>query len=114
MRLFDKPLIYIFALIPILGIILIFLLIKSLNKAEERWPFVWTILLFLLSFIGLGLVVFPYIIPTKITIYQAAADPSALVFMLIFTGTLIPVMLFYNLYQYFVFRGKVSGGAYGE
>ncbi|ACK68620.1 cytochrome d ubiquinol oxidase, subunit II [Gloeothece citriformis PCC 7424] len=113
-RLFDKPFIYIFALIPILGILLITLLLKSLNKGEERTPFVWTILLFLLTFIGLALVVFPYIIPVKITIYEAAADPSALVFMLIFTGTLIPVMIFYNIYQYFVFRGKVSGESYGE
>lgn len=113
-RLFDKPLIYIFALIPLLGILLIVLLLKSLNKGEEKTPLVWTILLFLVSFIGLGLVVFPYIIPTKITIYEAAADPSALVFMLIFTGTIIPVMLFYNIYQYFVFRGKVTGGGYSE
>jgi cytochrome d ubiquinol oxidase subunit II len=64
--------------------------------------------------LGLGLVVFPYIIPTQITIYEAAADPSSLVFMLIFIGALIPVMLFYNIYQYFVFRGKVTNAHYGE
>ncbi|WP_017721920.1 cytochrome d ubiquinol oxidase subunit II [Kamptonema formosum] len=111
-RLFQQPQIYIFAAIPLLGILLIWQLLRSLNRQAERAPFVWTILLFLLTFIGLALVIFPYIIPTQITIYQAAADPSALVFMLIFIGALIPVMLFYNLYQYAVFRGKVTGGHY--
>jgi cytochrome bd ubiquinol oxidase subunit II len=90
-----------------LGLILIGLLLTSLDRQEERTPFVWTILIFLLSFIGLGLIVFPYVIPTQITIYQAAASPSALVFMLTFVGVLIPIMLFYNIYNYIVFRGKV-------
>ena len=113
-RLFSQPQIYFSALIPLLGIGLIALLLKSINRREDRTPFIWTVLIFLLTFVGLAFVVFPYIIPTKITIYEAAADPSALVFMLIFTGFLIPVMLFYNIYQYVVFRGKVSSGGYGE
>lgn len=112
-RLFHQPEIYIFALIPLLGVLLIWQLFKSLQRQEERAPFIWTILIFLLSFIGLGLIVFPYIIPTQITIYQAAASSSALVFMIIFVGFLIPIMLFYNIYQYIVFRGKVTGGHYG-
>ncbi|BBD60037.1 cytochrome d ubiquinol oxidase subunit II [Nostoc sp. HK-01] len=113
-RLFQQPLVYIFTLIPVLGVWLIWQLWQSLNRKEERAPFVWTILLFVLSFIGLGLIVFPYIIPTEITIYEASADPSSLVIMIIFIGFLIPVMLFYNLYQYIVFRGKVTGHNYGE
>jgi cytochrome d ubiquinol oxidase subunit II len=64
--------------------------------------------------VGLALVVFPFIIPTNITIYQAAASQSSLVFMLIFIGVLIPIMLFYNIYQYVVFRGKVTSSYYGE
>lgn len=112
-RLFQEPLVFIFAAIPLLGVLLIYLLLKSLNKGEEVAPFVWTILLFLLTFVGLGMVVFPYIIPTQITIYQAAASPSALVFMLTFIGVLIPIMLFYNIYNYVVFRGKVTEGHYG-
>ncbi|MGF1537004.1 MAG: cytochrome d ubiquinol oxidase subunit II [Elainellaceae cyanobacterium] len=107
-RLFERPLVFVFAVIPVLGVLLIGLLLRSLGQEQERLPFIWSILLFLLTFLGLALVVFPYIIPTRITIYQASADPSALVFMLIFIGALIPVMLFYNLYQYIVFRGKVT------
>ncbi|MBW4498425.1 MAG: cytochrome d ubiquinol oxidase subunit II [Scytonema hyalinum WJT4-NPBG1] len=112
-RLFQPPLVYIFAVIPILGVLLIWQLLQSLNRKEERAPFVWTILLFVVTFVGLGLIVFPYIIPTQITIYEASADPSSLVIMIIFIGFLIPVMLFYNLYQYIVFRGKVTDGHYG-
>lgn len=109
-RLFNGPQVYVFALIPLLGALLIWLLLRSLDRKQERMPFVWTILLFVLTFLGLALVVFPYIIPSKITIYEAAADPSSLVIMIVMIGALIPVMLFYNLYQYVVFRGKVTGG----
>jgi len=113
-RLFQQPLVYIFGVIPVLGILLISQLLTSLDRRQERAPFVWTILIFVLTFIGLALVVFPYIIPPEITIYEASADPSSLVIMIIFIGFLIPVMLFYNIYQYVVFRGKVTGGHYGE
>jgi cytochrome bd ubiquinol oxidase subunit II len=107
-RLFDPPMVYLFATIPVLGVLLIGALLNSLRKQKERQPIVWTILIFLLSFLGLGLIIFPYIIPPKITIYQAAASPSALVFMITFIGVLIPIMLFYNIYNYIVFRGKVT------
>ncbi|WP_460194941.1 cytochrome d ubiquinol oxidase subunit II [Thermosynechococcus sp. FA-CM-4201] len=106
-QLFQPPLFYIFAAIPALGILLIFLLLRSLQKREEVMPLVWTFLLFLMSFIGLGFVIFPNIIPPSVTIYEASASPSAQVFMLIFVAFLIPIMLAYNLYNYLVFRGKV-------
>ncbi len=107
-RLFAPSWIYVFGAIPLLGVLLIGLLWRSLQLKQERAPFVWTILLFMLTFVGLALIIFPYIIPASITIYQAAASPSALVFMLIFIGFLIPIMLAYNIYQYIVFRGKVG------
>jgi cytochrome d ubiquinol oxidase subunit II len=113
-KLFHQPEVYLFSVIPVLGVLLIGLLIQSLNRKAETTPLVWTVLLFLLTFVGLGLVVFPYIIPPGITIYQAAAAPSALVFMIIFIGFLIPIMLFYNIYNYIVFRGKVAGTHYGQ
>jgi cytochrome bd ubiquinol oxidase subunit II len=113
-RLFHQPEVYLFAAIPVLGVLLVGLLLRSLESKREASPFVYTILIFLLSFLGLGLIVFPFIIPPEITIYEAAASPSALVFMIIFVGFLIPVMLFYNIYNYIVFRGKVAQSAYGE
>jgi cytochrome bd ubiquinol oxidase subunit II len=113
-KLFESGLTPLFVMIPLLAVMLIGLLLRSLIAEKENTPFIWTLLLFLLSFVGLGLIVFPYIIPTKITIYQGAASPSSLVFMLIFVGFLIPIMLFYNIYQYIVFRGKVSSAEYGK
>jgi len=113
-KLLSSNLTSVFIAIPLLAVLLIGLLLRSLFAKSENTPFIWTLLLFLLSFFGIGLIVFPYIIPTKITIYQGAASPSALVFMLIFVGFLIPIMLFYNIYQYVVFRGKVSSAEYGE
>ena len=107
-RLFTPPQLYVFAVIPPLGVLLIGLLLRSLKQQQERAPFIWTILIFLLTFMALALVVFPYIIPTEITIYEASAALSSLVFMLVFISVLIPIMLAYNVYQYVVFRGKVT------
>ncbi len=106
-QLFTAPLIYIFALIPVFGLLLVGLLLRSLSRREESTPLIYTFLVFALSFIGLGFVIFPNIIPPSITIYQAAAAPSSLVFMLTFIGFLIPVVLSYNIYNYVVFRGKI-------
>ena len=107
LKLFHQPEVYIFALIPLLGMLLIWLLLESLNRKEEVASFVYTALIFLLTFIGLGFIAFPYIIPPTITIYQAASSATSMVFMVTFIGFLIPIMLFYNIYNYFVFRGKV-------
>ncbi|WP_230839701.1 cytochrome d ubiquinol oxidase subunit II [Gloeobacter morelensis] len=84
----------------------------STQCRQERAPFIWTILVFTLTFAGLVVVVFPYIILMSVTIYQAAAAPSALVFMTIFMGFLIPIMLAYKIFQHIVFRGKVTGSHY--
>jgi len=107
--LFTSPMVFIFGLIPLLGIVLVWLLLQSLKNREENTPLIWTFLLFSVSFIGLGFIIFPNIIPPSVTIYQAAAAMSSLVFMLSFIGFLIPIVLAYNVYNYVVFRGKVVG-----
>jgi cytochrome d ubiquinol oxidase subunit II len=92
---------------PFWGLLLVALLLRSLRRREENSPLVYTFLIFALSFIGLGFMIFPNIIPPSVTIYEAAASPSSLVFMLTFIGFLIPVILSYNIYNYVVFRGKI-------
>ncbi|MBD2655234.1 cytochrome d ubiquinol oxidase subunit II [Synechocystis sp. FACHB-383] len=106
-QLFTAPLVYIFATIPLVGLLFIGLLLRSLYLREENTPIIWTFLVFSISFIGLGFIIFPNIIPPSVTIYEAAAAPSSLVFMLTFIGFLIPILLFYNIYNYLVFRGKI-------
>jgi cytochrome d ubiquinol oxidase subunit II len=111
-RLLDPPLVYIFGLIPVLALVIVFLLLRSLQKRQENTPIIFSFLLFSLSFIGLGFIIFPQIIPPSVTIYEAAAAPSSLVFMLTFIGFLIPILLFYNIYNYIVFRGKITDESY--
>ncbi len=113
-QLFSSTLISIFAIIPILGLLFVGLLLRSLGQRQETSPLVYTFLIFSLSFIGLGFVIFPNIIPPSVTIYEAAAAPSSLVFMLTFIGFLIPILLAYNIYNYVVFRGKIVSESYGD
>jgi cytochrome d ubiquinol oxidase subunit II len=68
--------------------------------------------LFVLSFVGLAVSLFPDFVPGKLGIVEAASDTSTLVFMLIGIGLIFPVMIGYNLYQYYIFRGKVIGEAH--
>jgi cytochrome d ubiquinol oxidase subunit II len=107
-RLFDPAFLPFFVVLPLLGVALIVQLFRSLAMQQEVWPFVYTVLLFILSFAGLGVMVFPAVIPPSVTIFQASSSVSSMVFMLTFIGVLIPIMLFYNIYNYIAFRGKVS------
>jgi cytochrome bd ubiquinol oxidase subunit II len=87
--------------------------------AEWRWigqrrhvgPFLATIALFVLGYIGLVISTFPYIVPPDLTIREAAAAPSSQTFMLIGTLVLLPVILGYTAFTYWLFRGKVAEGA---
>lgn len=106
-RIFDPVFLPAFILLPLAGLSLVALLFRSLLRQEEAWPFAYTCLLFLLSFLGLGLMLFPAIIPPSVTIYQAHSSITSMVFMLTFIGLLIPIMLFYNIYNYLTFQGKV-------
>lgn len=75
---------------------------------RRRSPFRAAVLLFLVSFGGLAVSLFPNVVPGRLSLIDAASDDRTLVFMLIGIGVLLPVMLGYNLYQYHVFRGKVA------
>ena len=84
-------------------------LVASLRDARRDWPpFPLTLALFALCFVGLGICMWPYVVPTTITIWEAAAPRSSQVFMLVGAGVLIPVILAYTAYAYWVFRGKVD------
>ena len=64
--------------------------------------------LFGLCFVGLGVSMFPYIVPGAITIYQAAAPEISQKFILVGVAILIPIILAYTAYAYWVFRGKID------
>jgi cytochrome d ubiquinol oxidase subunit II len=106
-RWFAWPNFFYIALLPAGAFFCFLMLMRSLQKRRERAPFFWSLGIFLFSFIGLAVSLYPYIIPTSVTLGEAAASPKTLVFMLTGIGMLIPLMLGYNAYQYAVFRGKV-------
>ncbi|WP_404383868.1 cytochrome d ubiquinol oxidase subunit II [Caenispirillum salinarum] len=81
-------------------------------KSWESVPFLATMGLFLCSYAGLALTLWPYVIPPDISIYTAAAAPSAQKFVLVGLGVLVPVTIGYTAWSYWVFRGKVSGDAH--
>lgn len=86
--------------------------VRSLKSGHEVAPFLLTLGIFLLCFIGLGISVFPYVIPGAVTIWAAATDHSSQVFMLWGTAVVLPMILAYTGWSYWVFRGKVSAHGY--
>ena len=82
----------------------------ALRMEHDTAPFAATIALFLLGFLGLVISSFPYLVPPSLTIWQTAAAPASQTFMLIGTLVLLPLILAYTGYVYWLFRGKVSAG----
>lgn len=98
---------YVFA--GIAAILTLLLTFWAYLKRHEYWPFFGTMLLVIVSFIGLVASLYPYAIVPGLTWNEAAASSATQMFMLVGILPLIPIMLFYNGYQYMVFRGKVNG-----
>jgi len=73
-------------------------------------PFLAAIGLFAMSFVGIAISLWPMIVPYKYTLWQAASSPSTQAFLLIGTLFLLPVILMYTAWSYWVFRGKVRAG----
>ena len=61
-----------------------------------------------MSYIGLVISFFPYIVPSAVTLWDAAAPDNSLKFLLVGAAFLIPIILSYTAYAYWVFRGKVG------
>ncbi len=80
----------------------------SLAAKHDREPFLATLALFVLCYIGLGISLYPDIVPPKITIWDAASPDRSLSFMLVGAAVLIPLILAYTAYSYWIFRGKVD------
>jgi cytochrome bd ubiquinol oxidase subunit II len=86
--------------------------VRSLKAGHERAPFVLTLGIFALCFVGLGVSVYPYVIPGAVTIWEAATDRSSQVFILWGTALVLPMILGYTAWSYWVFRGKVQADGY--
>ena len=109
---FAWPHVLFTAQVPLLVAIVTVALAVSLRRRYERMPFVLALALFALSLTGLGISIFPDIVPGRITIHDAAAPESSLLFMLVGAGILLPIVLAYTAYSYWIFRGKVAHEGY--
>lgn len=111
-RWFDWPAILYAAPVPALVAICALVLFRGLAWEKERSPFLASLGLFVLSFIGIGISFYPYIVPPSISIAQAAAPHQSMEFLLYGAVVLLPMILAYTAYSYWVFRGKTSGSGY--
>ncbi|MEK0085416.1 cytochrome d ubiquinol oxidase subunit II [Benzoatithermus flavus] len=107
-RWFSWPNILYLSPVPILVALAGLRLHIALERGEEYTPFLLTLGLFLLSYAGLAISLWPYVIPPSITIWDAASPPASQGFLLVGTIILVPIILSYTVYNYWVFRGKVT------
>lgn len=94
--------------IPILATITFVYLIIKINSSSEKSPFVLTIFLFFLNYVGFGVSIWPWIVPFKVTYWEAAANSHSLSFLLTGTILLLPAILCYTFYCYYIFKGKTG------
>ncbi len=110
-RWFSMPNLLFFSPVPLLVIALSIWLWRCLGNEEvHRRPFLLTLGLIFLGFSGLGISIWPNIIPPDISFWQAAAPPQSQGFMLVGALLIIPIILVYTFWSYYVFRGKIQHG----
>jgi cytochrome d ubiquinol oxidase subunit II len=108
MRWFSWPNLAYLAPVPILVAATLWALLRSLSRRHELPPFLFSLALFVLSFAGLAISLFPCVVPPSVTIRDAAAPAESLSFLLVGAVLLLPIILSYTAYAYWVFRGKVK------
>ena len=111
-RWLTYPAVLVSAQVPLLTAIFAYVFFRSLKRKREGWPFLLALALFLLTFIGLVISVFPYVVPQALTIWDAAAPEKSQRFMLIGAAVRVPIILAYTGWAYWVFRGKVGHEGY--
>lgn len=111
-RWFTMPSVLFSAQVPVLTALISFLLYRALKLRANYAPFLLTLALFLMGMIGIGISMYPYIVPEQITIYDAATSARSQTFMLVGVAIIMPIIIAYTALAYWVFRGKVSDAGY--
>jgi cytochrome bd ubiquinol oxidase subunit II len=106
-RWFSWPNILILSPVPIATALVAWATWRALSGASQFGGFIGAVGLFALSYIGMTISLFPMIVPHHFTLMQAASPPGTQAFLLVGTLFLLPVILFYSGWSYWVFRGKV-------
>ncbi len=105
---FTLPNFYWLQPMPILSVIFCIMLWRDLNTGREFRPFFLSLGLFLMNYIGIGISTWPWLVPFKVTLWHAAAGPESQSLLLLGTVFLLPCILCYTGYCFWVFRGKAS------
>jgi cytochrome bd ubiquinol oxidase subunit II len=111
-RWFDYPGLLVAVPMPLLFGSVALTLWGSLGWRKDWLPFAATLGLFVLSMAGLAISIWPFAVPGEVTIWQAAAPHSSQAFMLVGALVLVPLILAYTAWSYWVFRGKVGEHGY--
>jgi len=106
-RWFAWPNIALLSPVPLLTLLITWWAWRSLHDRSEAAPFIAAIGLFLLSYLGIAISLWPMIVPYSFTLWDAASSPDTQAFMALGTLFLLPVILMYTGWSYWVFRGKV-------
>ncbi|MFO7861535.1 MAG: cytochrome d ubiquinol oxidase subunit II [Desulfosalsimonas sp.] len=106
---FSLPNVFFLAPLPGASVVLIVLIWRHLRRGKEIGPFLMSFGLFFTGYLGIAISMWPYLVPFEITFRQAAAAPASQSLLLVGTVVLLPVILAYVAYCYYIFRGKVSG-----
>jgi len=109
-RWFALPNILFFWWVPAATALVAFAIWRSIETGREALPFIASIALFLLGYLGLVISNFPYLVPPSLTIWQTAAAPATHVFMLMGTLVMLPIILGYTIFVYWTFSGKLREG----
>jgi len=105
---FAWPAMLFVAPVPLMVLVCALLFFKGLSQERPLMAFLAVQGLFVLSYVGLLISFFPFIVPSAITLWQAAAPDKSLKFLLVGAVVLLPMILAYTAYAYWVFRGKVG------
>ena len=109
-RWFSSPNVFWFLPVPVPVLVCSWGIVRGVKRHAHYSPFLLTLALVFLGFSGLGISIWPNIIPPDISIWQAASSQQSLSFMLVGALLIIPVILVYTFWSYYVFRGKVKAG----
>ena len=107
-RWFAMPGVFLSVGMPAAVLVSAWALFTGLNAGRDAQPFLAALTIFVLCFIGIGISFYPNIVPPSLTIAEAAAPDESLRFALVGTVVLVPMILIYTAYAYWVFRGKID------
>ena len=96
--------------VPVITAALFVALWRSIPR-RHFVPFLASLGIFLMGYVGLGISIFPKVVPYTLDLWDTAAGPRSQAFLMVGTLVLLPVILGYTVYSYYVFRGKVQADA---